>query len=274
MEVLDYVNEVGGYFMIDSGAFSYINMNKKDVKTDITQLIKPEYWLPYLNEYVEFVDRNIKKIYCAANFDLDIYLGPDKIVEWNEEYFSKFTEKTNVIYVAHKLKEWGYHNLQRLREYASMYEYVGVNAAYHNDLTGVAQIARANGNRIHGFAITAMGKIKQNPLFSVDSVTWHMGEVYGVTYRYDGKNFKTYNKLHKYRRKADKVKIESHGMNYEGIIGAEMNMMSNNRGREKSYDLEVYNLLAWKEAEKDYYKQANIKLLTNTVDKYDKRRKV
>lgn len=254
-EIIPRILANKGIFMTDSGGFSFITGN-----------IKPEYyteefWLPYLNRYVQWLTDNHKNIYVAANLDLDRFLGREKIVEWNEKYFKPLEKYMQVVYVAHR--DWDnvysdYHGLKRLKEYCSMYAYVGVNKNYADNYERVAAIAQTTKTRVHGFAWTSIPRLLSKPMFSVDSTSWLSGVRYGSSYVYDGANFKVYDASDKNIRKWRKLKIKEEKIDYNKLLA------------EDSDAVNSFNLVAWKGARDKYVKVANTKLWNKPVLSYAK----
>ena len=259
MEILKEVNKRGGLFMIDSGAFTFSVAISKTAKEDGKDVSDPGSWIDYLEEYVQFIEEHHKLLFCAANFDIDSLVGTEIVDQWNIKYFAKLEKLVNVIYVAHRYLP-NYKEFERLEEYCKKFKYVGVNAYYQKALSKVAQISNKYRTRIHGFAITSFPRIKQYPMFSVDSITWHMGEVFGVTYRHDGANFRGLNHKYKNYRVADTLLMRKIGLDPDRVII-----------QEKARDVDIYNLEGWKGAEKQYYEIADAKLLNDYVSSYDKR---
>lgn len=250
--------------MTDSGGFSFLNSVAR-----VHEMRSEEYWLPYLHEYVEWLEKFRDHIYVAANLDLDVIVGRDVVDKWNTRLFIDLEKSVNVTYVAHKDKIFrkgaGYPHadpsgLNRVREYAKAFDYIGVSEEMKERHASVYAIAAANNARVHGFAWTSIPLLKMHPMFSVDSTTWLGGVKYGTTYAYDGKNFRVIDYKKKYRRKSHKIRCEDKGLDYDGLIADEGKAVTK------------FNLESWKGARTEYLRSANSKLRTNTVASYDHRR--
>lgn len=249
------LNEKNGVFMTDSGGFSFIAGEAKD------DYYKEEFWLPYLNDYVQWLTDNQGLIYCAANLDLDIYLGREVIDKWNEKYFKPLEKSMNIVYVAHK--DWdGYYadknGLKRVKEYMKAHDYVGVNRTFKNSAVSIYELAKLYQRRVHGFAWTSISMLMKNPLFSVDSTTWLSGAKFGTTYTNDGRNFRTLDKDKKSVRKHSKLKCALNGVDRKLLL------------KEDRVAVHEYNLLAWIQARNNYIKLANTKLWNKPVMNYAK----
>lgn len=244
----------GGIFMTDSGAFSF--MGKYDPEDpECAKYRTEEFWLPYLFEYLKWIKENREYIFSVVNLDLDMLVGEDIVNKWNETYFEPLErEGYQVIYVAHPTDKRD--SLSRLKYYCGKYSYVGANRSNKEDAAKIYQMIKYYHCRIHGFAWTEIDLLKHYPFFSVDSVTWLGGVRFGTTYNYDGKNFSTIDYKHKYRRKANRIKYESAGVDWNEVK------------KETRININKMNLLGWLGFRKEFLKMANLKLHTKKVIEY------
>ena len=79
-DLLPQIREEGGIYMTDSGAFSIIHTQELTA-----EMFEPDYWIPYIEEYVQWVYDNHKNIYVIANMDIDNIVGREAVDEWNEK---------------------------------------------------------------------------------------------------------------------------------------------------------------------------------------------
>lgn len=254
-KITDLLN-AGGLLMIDSGAHTF----QKNLSGDVQN---PKMWEPFLEEYCEFLDKHSNIIFCAANLDIENVVGTHNVDTWNSKYFEPLLKKTNIVFVSHEGipgYEDDFTGLRRFKEYSKAYKYLGVGQSVSRYLPKYYQWCQLHGNLIHGFAYTSLPTLKQFPMFSVDSTSWTMGERFGATFKYDGKNFRSIDAKHKYVRKTLKMQARDAGIDYEGAIA------------EQRLPLHDLNLLAWEGFEKEMLKAANLKLRTKPVHYYDKRR--
>jgi hypothetical protein len=255
-ECLPYLKDNGGLLMLDSGIHTFRAKATGDVSNKAM-------WLDYIKEYTEFIEKYSDYLYSAVNFDLDIFLSRQDIDSINKEYFKPLEAKTNIIYVVHgssadNSDPAGY---KRFEEYAKQHEYLGFSFFNRNANPGkFNNLAKRYGVRVHGFGFTRLSVLKSHPFFSVDSTSWTMGERYGATFKYDGKNFRSLDKTAKFRRKQSKVFCKDNDVDYKGLL------------EDKKDPVHDFNILAWKGFEKEYYKLANLKLHNKPVYDYDKRR--
>lgn len=249
------LKDENGLFMADSGAFSYMG------KTLTDKMCTEEYWTPYLEKYVEYLDNNMDNIYVAANMDIDKIVGKDIVQKWNEKYFEPLQKKgLDICYVAHETV--GDPNaVKHFEEYCKRYNYVGVNQRQKAHAMKFYNLANRYGIRTHGFAWTQFDLCKQYPFASVDSVTFQTGSLYGNTFDYDGKNFRKHLANKKYYRKASRHDYEKYaGVDFEDVFGE----------REDRNSVTKMNLLAWMGFRSDYLKAANLKLKTKYIGEYTK----
>lgn len=259
---VEYLREVDGVLMVDSGAHTF-----KSDKENVAHWRKPESYDEYINEYVQFCYDYAPDIYCCVNIDMDKLVGVDVVDRWNEKYFRPLNKVTNVIFnVDSHLNRKGVMDhsggLIRLKEYAKEFDYIGVNRRLANKYSNqVYKEAMINKCKVHGFAVTSLAILRSSPFFSVDSTSWLMGDIYGVSYTYDGKNFKGWDKKQKYVRTQGKILAKT--------LDIDHNLLK----QDKTYQVTEFNLYAWKGFEKEYMNFANLKLNTLSLKYYDKRRK-
>ena len=244
--------------MTDSGAFSFMGKYDPD-SPECDKYRTEEFWLPYLNEYLEWIKSHREYIFSVVNLDLDMLVGEDVVDKWNRMYFEPLErEGIQVIYVSHPTDRRN--SFERLRQYCMRYEYVGANQSDKGNAARIYQMVKHYDRRIHGFAWTEFELLKHYPFFSVDSVTWLGGVRFGTTYDYDGKNFRTLDYKHKYLRKARRLKYEQAGIDYDEVTK-----------REERKNINRMNLLGWMGFRKEFLKMANLKLHNKTVDNYERK---
>lgn len=239
-------------FMTDSGAHSF----QSDAKFYVNDL---SFWEDYVQEYCAYLMEHRDFIYCAANLDIDLLVGREKVDEWNKKYFEPLEEYMNIIYVSHENDRDDFTGLKRFKEYCSKYDYVGINQAVKANYRLYYEIAKTTNTKIHGFAWTSIPMLKICPFFSVDSTTWLGGARYGTTYCYDGKNFRVIDYKKKHVRKRYKYLCREKGISFEDVM----------EGKELA--INQLNLENWKGARNEFIRIANQKLRNLPVKAYDKR---
>lgn len=255
-KMLPKFKEEGGIFMTDSGAFSFMGKFKEGTP-EYDKMGTEEFWLPYLNEYLDWVKAHKEYIFSVANLDLDKIVGYDVVDKWNKKYFEPLEKDgIQVVYVAHEITN-SKEVVQRLKHYCEKYSYVGINQTWKALTPQVYQMIKRYNVRVHGFAWTEFNLLKHYPFFSVDSVTWLGGVRFGTTYDYDGKNFSTIDYKHKYRRKSKRLKYERAGVDFSKVTKTE-----------ERKNINKMNLLGWLGFRKEFLKMANLKLHNKKVSEY------
>ena len=256
-EVFPLIERDRGIFMTDSGAFSFMAKYEGDPRVE-----KEDFWLPYLEEYVEWLRKWKEHIFVAANLDLDVLVGHNIVKKWNKKYFEPLErEGLQIVYVAHADKDdKGDSALRCFEEYCKKYRYVGINQSQKKEASKFYQLAKMYHTRVHGFAWTELRLLKKFPFFSVDSTSWLSGVRYGTTYDDDGKNFRNFDSKHKGIRKTRRIKYLREGINEENLLS------------EERVAINQMNLLGWMGFRREYLKMANLKLHNKFVTHYERKR--
>lgn len=255
-EFLPMLKQAGGKFMTDSGGFSFIHSNKAGNKEDFA---KADFWKPYLEEYVGWLNNNKDYVDVLVNLDLDDMVGREVVSEWNQQYFEPMMKEKKVVYVAHKDNNNLYSDptgLKHFKEYMSLYPYVGVSADMINYAGKIASAAAVQKKIIHGFGWTSIPTLKSHPFFSCDSTTWLGGARYGTSYMFDGKNFRVNDYKKKHLRKTDKLLCRDNDIDFDELTA------------DREDAVNKFNLLGWIGARNEYLKIANLKLRNLPVSHY------
>ncbi len=254
-EVLPEIIKSNTWLMTDSGAFSFLNAEDKG-----DYFYKEEYWLPYLEEYCQWLHDNKGSIFSAANLDLEGFVGYDVVDRWNEKYFKPLEKYMQISYVAHA-NDGTYDALQkRFIDYCRRHPYVGISstAGIYEKAAWFFLTAKQHDTRVHGFGWTSIPVLKRYPFFSVDSSTWLGGVRYGTTYFYDGKNFKVLPGEKKFRRKQKFLECREADISFTDLMHEERDAVNS------------INIEGWKGARKEYLKFATLKLTNRNVGYYAK----
>lgn len=263
-EIMPEVKRRGGLFMTDSGAFTFFAKPTPEMYTE-------KYWEPYIEEYVKFLLDNKHQIYCAANMDIDIFVGQEIVDKWNKKYFEPLKNDVQIVYIVHgnkAIRKDDEYGVKRFKEYAAKYDYLGLGSSmfkkklrYDNKYYQLAKLLNV---RIHGFGWTSIPSLKEFPFFSVDSTTWLGGVRYGTTYVYDGANARVLDHKKKFRRKTMKTLCRDLGINHANLL------------LEKRIEINAINLYGWRGFRHVFLKSANTKLKNKCINyyaKYDKDKK-
>lgn len=258
-DIMPRIKANGGMFMTDSGAFTFFAKPTPEMYTE-------KYWEPYIEEYVQFLRENAHQIYCAANMDIDIFVGQEVVDKWNKKYFEPLSDIVQIVYIVHGNKFRIRHDdpmgVKRFKEYASKYEYLGLGSSMFKlnsrSDNRYYSLARQFNVRVHGFGWTSIPSLKEFPFFSVDSTTWLGGVRYGTTYTYDGANDRVLDHKKKFRRNAMKTLCRDLGIDHDALM------------REERDAINRLNLYGWKGYRHEFLKAANTKLKYKPAYSYAK----
>lgn len=181
-KLLQYVKEINCSFLLDSGAFTY--MNKKNVNVD---------WDEYIFNYSEFIKSN--NIDLFFELDIDSIVGL-KEVERLRAKLERLTNKKSIP-VWHKSR-----GLDYWKKMVKEYEYVAIGGIVtkeikpreHGVFTHLLKIAKKNNCKVHGLGFTNLRKLNKYKFYSVDSTSWLSGSRFGNVYFFLDKTLKQVSK--------------------------------------------------------------------------------
>lgn len=164
-----------GDFLLDSGAFTFMQSAKKDVR-----------WEEYIDRYADFICRN--KIGKFFELDIDSVVGYNKVLE----YRRRLEEKAG----ARCIPVW--HKSRGIKEFQKMcddYEYVAIGGIVSGEITrdqysafpGMIREAHRRGAKIHGLGFTNLEWLPRTHWDSVDSTAWTTGNRFGFVYQFNGR---------------------------------------------------------------------------------------
>ena len=161
-------------FILDSGAFTYLNGLKENVDWDL-----------YIDQYAEFIKKH--------NIDLFIELDIDSVVGLKEveRLRDKLENLTNkkCIPVWHKSR-----GLQYWKDMCKNYDYIAIGGIVTKEISSknydifnaLLKIAKENNCKVHGLGFTNLEGIKKYKFHSVDSTAWLYGNRGGFLYKFNG----------------------------------------------------------------------------------------
>ena len=177
-------------FLLDSGAFTFMNSGKK------------VNWKKYTDSYIDFINKwNIKQF---VELDLDHVLGVQETIKIRN-YLEHKTQKQSIP-VFHAIRGIEYYRKLMCEEY----RYIAIAASgivkdvdeyvkNEKTLRSLLKIAHENNCYVHGLAYTRLGNINKTtvPFDSVDSTAWLSGARYGTWYKYKNGHLLSYNMSNK-----------------------------------------------------------------------------
>jgi hypothetical protein len=161
-------------YLLDSGAFSFINRPRAHINTDIDE---------YVKQYADFLVKNDIKHYFEM--DVDSIVGLSKV----EKYRNYLENETGIP----SIPVW---HVSRGKDYflqmVDLYDYVAIGGIVTKEITPskyamfdwFIKEAHANNCKIHGLGLTNMSAVKKYKFDSVDSSSWTSGR-YGTYMLFD-----------------------------------------------------------------------------------------
>lgn len=169
-------------FLLDSGAFTFMENNKKAVD-----------WDEYLSRYIEFINKN--DIGLFFELDIDSIVGYERVLDIR----SRLERETGkrCIPVWHKSR-----GRDEFLKMCDSYDYVAIGGIVSGEITRkeypifsyLIKEAHSRGAKIHGLGFTNLEGLKKYHFDSVDSTSWTTGNRFGAVYRFDGKTMVKYQK--------------------------------------------------------------------------------
>lgn len=161
-------------FLLDSGAFTYLNGAKANVDWDL-----------YIDQYADFINKH--NIDLFIELDIDSVLGLKEV----ERLRNKLEILTNkkCIPVWHKSR-----GLEYWKEMCKNYDYIAIGGIVTQEIkrteyaifNPLLKIAAQNNCKVHGLGFTNLEGIKKYKFFSVDSTAWLYGNRGGYLYKFTG----------------------------------------------------------------------------------------
>jgi len=184
-------------FLLDSGAFTFMNNNKSDVN-----------WNKYIEDYASFINEyDIKHFF---ELDIDPIVGIQEV----ERLRTKLEHLTNkkCIPVWHKSRGKDYW-LKIIKDY----EYVAIGGIVTREIkpkdypffTWFLNEAKKNNCKVHGLGFTNLKGLEKYKFYSVDSTSWLCGNRFGAAYLFNGKAMIKQKKKEGQRVKTNEVALHN-----------------------------------------------------------------
>lgn len=183
-----------GDFMLDSGAFTFMQNSKTHVN-----------WDEYIEKYADFINRNHVEKYFEL--DIDSVVGYEKVLEYRKR-LEVLTGKP-CIPVWHKSR-----GIKEFQNMCDQYDYVAIGGIvsgeikkeHYKGLPSMIREAHKRKAKIHGLGFTSLDWLKVCRFDSVDSTAWTTGNRFGFIYQFTGKTMKKID-CPKGKRLADSRKV-------------------------------------------------------------------
>lgn len=171
-------------YMLDSGAFSYLNGTLSGKKQDFTK---------YIDRYIRYVvDYDVK---LFMEFDVDKFIGYPKVLEIRN-YINREAGRDCI-------PVW--HITRGVKDFSAMceqYDYVAIGGMCTQEfpstkmhlIPNLIKEAHKYKAKIHGLGFTRLKLLPTHHFDSVDSTSWISGNRFGHAYRFTGKTMEVVNK--------------------------------------------------------------------------------
>lgn len=190
-------------FLLDSGAFTFINKSKKTTGFTEEELKK------YIDDYIEFINQyDIKQFF---EMDIDCVVGYDKVKEIRQYIENKTGKK--VIPVWHRSR-----GMEDFHDMCKEYKYVAVGGiaageikrSEYDFLCELCDIAHSYNCRIHGLGYSPLSVLNERkcPFDTIDSTTW-IGHKFGDCFNFDNGKLEKIKDKDRYWRELDQKSFAS-----------------------------------------------------------------
>lgn len=189
------------HFLLDSGAFTFIN-NAKKGKIN---------WKNYIDRYIAFINKNNIKYFFEL--DIDCIVGYKNVLKIRK-YIEEKTQK-KCIPVWHKSR-----GQDEFVKMCKEYNYVAIGGIASKEITQndykyfpwFINTAHKYGAKIHGLGFTNLKGIEKYHFDSVDSTSWTTGNRFGAVYKFNGRTMGKVDKKNG-QRLSDSKAVAIHNFN-------------------------------------------------------------
>lgn len=166
------------FFLLDSGAFTFMNNCKTNVDFDA-----------YLTSYIEFINKHDIKYFFEL--DIDAVVGLEEVERLRKRLETETGKKC--IPVWHKSR-----GKEKFIEMCKEYDYVAIGGIVTKEIKPVEHkyfkwfidTAHSYGCQIHGLGFTNLKGLYIFNFDSVDSTSWVSGGRFGAMYHFTGRELK------------------------------------------------------------------------------------
>jgi hypothetical protein len=216
---------------LDSGAFTLRQSYMKD-HASATKTEENEWVMKYIDQYVDFMNTYGDAFTIAAEVDVGTW---QQKTRYREIIESKKKSKVTLVPVIHRADPTAY-----VEYVCAHYPYVafaglkGYSIKNNVDYMGKRMVtAKKHGTQIHGFALTTVEIMLNFGMCSVDSASWVHGSKHGMTFYFDGRELRSYDKFNKWVRVKFKNEVKNLGINWDDFMD------------DKSTAIDAWNLAQW-----------------------------
>lgn len=156
-------------FLLDSGAFTFMNNTKKGKNVD---------WMAYIESYIDFINEH--DIQYFFELDIDVIVGYEKVKELRRILERKTGKKCIPVWHKERGKE-EFIKMCKEYDYVSIGGLVGqgYSQKHWKYFPWFIDTAHKYGAKIHALGFTSLPGLEKYNFDSVDSTTWLNGERFG-----------------------------------------------------------------------------------------------
>ena len=190
-------------FILDSGAFTFINAKKqgKNIKIDF------DYFVEAFCDYV-----NAFSINNFFEMDVDGILGYDKVKQYRRLIEQKTGKQPIPVFHKNRGKE-------EFIAHCKDYPYVSLGGIVTKEAKWTPEVmfsfvmkAKEYNTKIHGLGVTATNVLKKVPFYSVDSSSWTSGNRFKGIYLFNGEELLKLNSLLKGKKISNHKALALHNL--------------------------------------------------------------
>jgi hypothetical protein len=181
--MLPYIDGKRWQFMLDSGAFTFMQSTYGRNATSIEGID----WNDYVLRYADFIIRHDVDLFCEL--DIDVVIGYEKVLQLRQLLEARVGRQCiPVWHRARGLEEW--------KSVVKDYDYVAIGGIVSGEIgiterrffKPLCKIAHEHNAYVHGLGLSIEHPNALGCCFdSVDSTTWNTGNRGGFVFRFNGK---------------------------------------------------------------------------------------
>lgn len=169
-------------FMLDSGAFTYLNGVSGDVD-----------WDKYIDRYADFINK-----YDVKNFielDIDPIVGIREVERLRAKLEARVGKQSIPVWHKSRGKEYW---LKMVKDY----DYVAIGGIVTKEIKSseykffhwLLSEAKKQNCKVHGLGFTNLKGLEEYDFYSVDSTSWVSGNRFGSIYKFNGRTLLKFDK--------------------------------------------------------------------------------
>ena len=185
-------------FLLDSGAFTFMNSYKGKVD-----------WDKYIDDYANFINK----------YDIKYFFELDKDGGVGSKELERLREKLEMLTNKQSIPVW--HKSRGLDYYKKIckeYNYIAIGGIVIGEIKKqdykvfipLLKIAKENNCKVHGLGFTVTRELNKYHFYSVDSTNWLSGGRFGQLHTFNGKYIES--KSFKNKRAKDYKQIDKHNL--------------------------------------------------------------